>query len=57
MIKREDSLNYHRNNKPGKIELRSTKACRTPREMRLAYLPGAFFPSNEIAKDESAVFD
>ena len=44
MIRREDSLEYHAAGRPGKIELRATKPCLTPREMRLAYLPGAAFP-------------
>lgn len=56
MIKREDSLNYHQSPKPGKIEVKATKACLTPREMRLAYLPGASFPSQEILDNPSDVF-
>jgi malate dehydrogenase (oxaloacetate-decarboxylating)(NADP+) len=56
MIRREDSLEYHASGRPGKIEVRPTAACLTPREMRLAYLPGASFPSAEIAKDPSAAF-
>lgn len=56
MIKKEDSLNYHQSPKPGKLEVKSTKACLTPREMRMAYLPGASYPSMEIMKKESEVF-
>jgi len=56
MIKREDSLKYHQSPKPGKVELKATKACLTPREMRLAYLPGASYPSQEIVNKESEVF-
>jgi malate dehydrogenase (oxaloacetate-decarboxylating)(NADP+) len=56
MIRREDSLEYHAAERPGKIELRATKPVLTPREVRLAYLPGATFPSQEIAQDPSAVF-
>jgi malate dehydrogenase (oxaloacetate-decarboxylating)(NADP+) len=56
MIRREDSLEYHAAGRPGKIELRATKPCLTPREMRLAYLPGATFPAREIAEDPSAAF-
>jgi malate dehydrogenase (oxaloacetate-decarboxylating)(NADP+) len=56
MIRREDSLEYHSAGRPGKIELRASKPCLTPREMRLAYLPGATFPSKEIASDPSAAF-
>lgn len=57
MIRKEDSLHYHREPRPGKIELRATKALLTPREIRLAYLPGASFPSEMISRDELAVFD
>jgi len=56
MIRREDSLEYHATGRPGKIELRASKPCQTPREMRLAYLPGAAFPSAEIAADPAAAF-
>ncbi len=56
MIKQEDSLKYHKSPKPGKIEVKATKACLTPREMRLAYLPGASYPSMEIMKKETEVF-
>jgi malate dehydrogenase (oxaloacetate-decarboxylating)(NADP+) len=56
MIRPEDSLAYHAGDRPGKIEVRATKPCLTPREMRLAYLPGAAFPSREIAHDPSAAF-
>src|SRR5512139_2580696 len=56
MIRREDSLEYHAAGRPGKIELRASKPCLTPREMRLAYLRGATFPSKEIASEPSAAF-
>ncbi|HVP14330.1 MAG TPA: phosphate acyltransferase [Terriglobales bacterium] len=56
MIRREDALEYHASGRPGKIELRATKPCLTPRELRLAYLPGASFPAQEIARDPAAVF-
>ena len=56
MIKREDSLKYHSADRSGKIEIHPTKACLTPREMRLCYLPGAAFPSSEIIKDAANVF-
>lgn len=56
MVRREDALEYHSSGRPGKIEIRATTACLTPREMRLAYLPGAAFPSEEISKNPAAVF-
>jgi malate dehydrogenase (oxaloacetate-decarboxylating)(NADP+) len=56
MIRKNDSLTYHATGRPGKIEVRSTKPCLTPWEMRLAYLPGAIFPAKEIAEDRSQIF-
>ena len=56
MIRKQDSLDYHAKDRPGKIAVNATKSCLTPRELRLAYLPGATFPSREIAGDPSAVY-
>lgn len=56
MIKPEESLDYHVQGRPGKIELRTTKPCLTPRDMRLAYLPGAVFPSLQIKDKPSDLF-
>ncbi|MBU0692155.1 NADP-dependent malic enzyme [bacterium] len=57
MILREESLRYHAFERPGKISVRPTKPSLTPREMRLAYLPGASFPAEEIRDDPSKAFD
>ncbi len=56
MIRPEDSLNYHASGRAGKIEIRPTKPCLTPREMRLAYLPGALHPARAIADSPGEVF-
>ena len=56
MIKKQESLDYHTKGRPGKIGIVPTKPCLTPRELRTAYLPGATFPSAEIAEDPAAVF-
>ena len=56
MIRRQDALDYHAAERAGKIEIRASMPCLTPRDMRLAYLPGAGFPAEEIARDPSAVF-
>ena len=56
MIRKQDSLEYHAGDRPGKIGVTATKPCLTPRELRLAYLPGATFPAQEIAADRAAVF-
>ncbi len=56
MIRREESIAYHEADRPGKIELRTTKSCITAREMRLAYLPGACFPGAAIHSNPDAAF-
>ncbi len=56
MIRKQDSLDYHSKGRPGKIGVSATKSCITPREIRLAYLPGATFPAEEIAQDPAEVF-
>lgn len=54
MIRREEALEYHAGDRPGKIAIAASKSCVSPREVRLAYLPGAVFPSREIADDPAA---
>ncbi|MDR9382526.1 MAG: hypothetical protein RI560_12760, partial [Natronomonas sp.] len=46
----EDSLEYHRVDPPGKIEISTTKPTNTQRDLSLAYSPGVAAPCNEIAK-------
>ncbi|APX96097.1 NADP-dependent malic enzyme [Natronorubrum daqingense] len=45
----EDSLDYHRDDPPGKIEIRTTKSTTTQRDLSLAYSPGVAAPCREIA--------
>ncbi|SEH14282.1 malate dehydrogenase (oxaloacetate-decarboxylating)(NADP+) [Natronorubrum sediminis] len=45
----EDSLDYHREDLPGKIEIRTTKSTTTQRDLSLAYSPGVAAPCREIA--------
>jgi len=56
VIRKQDSLDYHTNVRPGKISVTATKSCLTPRDVRLAYLPGATFPADEIDQDKAAVY-
>ncbi|WP_049997219.1 NADP-dependent malic enzyme [Halococcus sediminicola] len=44
----EDSLEYHREEPPGKIEISTTKPTSTQRDLSLAYSPGVAAPCNEI---------
>jgi malate dehydrogenase (oxaloacetate-decarboxylating)(NADP+) len=56
MIDEKSALEYHAGPRPGKIELRGTKPSLSPREMRLAYLPGALAPARRIAADPAAAY-
>ncbi|WP_049969946.1 NADP-dependent malic enzyme [Haladaptatus cibarius] len=52
----EDSLDYHRNEPPGKIEISTTKPTNTQRDLSLAYSPGVAAPCEEIAADEEKAY-
>ncbi|MCO8244993.1 MULTISPECIES: NADP-dependent malic enzyme [unclassified Haladaptatus] len=47
----EDSLDYHRSDPPGKIEISTTKPTNTQRDLSLAYSPGVAAPCEAIADD------
>lgn len=57
MIRKEDALRYHQEDRPGKIEVKSTKPCLTQRDLSMAYTPGVAEPCREIARDQSRIFD
>ena len=44
----DDSLEYHRSEPPGKIEIATTKPTNTQRDLSLAYSPGVAGPCREI---------
>ncbi|MFC6717718.1 NADP-dependent malic enzyme [Natrialbaceae archaeon GCM10025810] len=46
----EDSLEYHADDPPGKLEIRTTKSTSTQRDLSLAYSPGVAAPCREIAE-------
>jgi len=48
---REDALRYHSMDRPGKVEVVSTKPCITQRDLSLAYTPGVAVPCLEIEKN------
>ncbi len=50
-ITKEEALAYHEGNRPGKIEVISSKPCRTQRDLSLAYTPGVAVPCLEIEKN------
>jgi len=49
-IRKEDALNYHTQNQPGKIEVVPTKILSSPMDLALAYSPGVAEPCKEIAR-------
>jgi malate dehydrogenase (oxaloacetate-decarboxylating)(NADP+) len=54
---REAALEYHRQPSPGKIEIVSTKALETQRDLSLAYSPGVAAACEEIEKDPLKALD
>ena len=55
-IRKEDALNYHSVDRPGKLEVVATKPCVTQRDLSLAYTPGVAEPCLEIKKQPLDVF-
>ncbi len=55
--KRADALNYHKNGRPGKIQVVPTKPHSTQRDLALAYSPGVAVPCLEIEKDHQNAYD
>jgi len=55
MITKKQALDYHIQNRPGKIEVVATKPTVTQRDLSLAYSPGVAEPCMEIFRDPSTV--
>lgn len=53
---KREALEYHENDKPGKIEVIPTKPYSTQRDLSLAYSPGVAFPCLEIADNPEDVY-
>jgi malate dehydrogenase (oxaloacetate-decarboxylating)(NADP+) len=49
-ISKQEALDYHYGVRPGKIEVKPTKACLTQRDLSLAYTPGVAEPCLQIEK-------
>jgi len=52
----DDSLEYHREEPPGKIEISTTKSTSTQRDLSLAYSPGVAAPCREIDADAEEAY-
>jgi malate dehydrogenase (oxaloacetate-decarboxylating)(NADP+) len=55
-IRPEDALDYHSSSPAGKLSVIPTKACRTQRDLSLAYTPGVAVPCLEIERDPSLAY-
>ena len=53
----KEALDFHNSNKPGKIEIISSKPMTSKRDLALAYSPGVAAPVREIAKNPDAAYD
>ena len=56
-ITNSESLKFHANGRPGKLEIQSTKPLTTQRDLSLAYSPGVAAPCLEIKKDQNLSYD
>ena len=56
MITKEEALAYHRDGRPGKLEVIATKKTSTARDLALAYTPGVAEPCLEIEKNPDDAF-
>ncbi|MDB9819949.1 NADP-dependent malic enzyme [Candidatus Pelagibacter sp.] len=53
----KEALDFHSKNKPGKIEISSSKPMTTKRDLALAYSPGVAVPVQAIADNPEAAYD
>lgn len=56
MSLKQDALDYHSRGRHGKIEVISTKPCKTQKDLSLAYTPGVAEPCREIEKDPECAY-
>ncbi len=53
----KEALDFHSHNKPGKIEITSSKNMTTKRDLALAYSPGVAAPVKAISENPETAFD
>ncbi len=56
-VTKESALEYHREGKPGKIEVIPTKPYATQHDLALAYSPGVAYPCKEIEANPEDVYE
>ncbi|MBU0650995.1 NADP-dependent malic enzyme, partial [bacterium] len=54
---KEKSLEYHKQGRPGKIEVISSKPCATQQDLSLAYTPGVAWPVKAIADNPEKAYE
>jgi malate dehydrogenase (oxaloacetate-decarboxylating)(NADP+) len=52
-----EALDFHKNGRPGKIEIISSKSMTTKRDLALAYSPGVAAPVKMISENPEAAYD
>ena len=52
-ITKKDALDFHKNDKPGKLSIAPSKPLSTARDLSLAYSPGVAYPCLEIKENEA----
>jgi malate dehydrogenase (oxaloacetate-decarboxylating)(NADP+) len=55
-VTKQQALDYHLGERPGKIEVVPSKPCRTQKDLSLAYTPGVAEPCLEIEKNPHDAF-
>ncbi len=53
----KEALDFHKDKKPGKIEIISSKNMTTKRDLALAYSPGVAAPVKKISEDPETAYD
>ena len=53
----KEALEFHKNKKPGKIEINSSKNMTTKRDLALAYSPGVAAPVRMISENPETAYD
>ena len=56
-ITKKDALDFHKNDKPGKLAISPSKPLSTARDLSLAYSPGVAYPCLEIKENPDFAYD
>ncbi|WP_420960271.1 NADP-dependent malic enzyme [Brucella sp. IR073] len=56
-VTEQEALDFHRQGRPGKLEINPTKPMATQRDLSLAYSPGVAVPVKAIAEDATRAYD